>query len=174
MTHFPTRTRTSTQAHGSPFDTRARAFLFYNIYPTCATLLLLLRKSIQRNSVKQRSARGKRVGVRARARARARACAWIIFAYTAAHAISEVVLALTGSERVFAGLRSHRSVSASTPGSNDPPRASSSKDRAINREEEEEEEEGEEEEEKELAGDRDRGRYETNVTRGRILMQRLR
>lgn len=75
MTHFPTRTRTSTQAHGSPFDTRARAFLFYNIYPTCTTLLLLLlRKSIQRNSVKQRSARGKRVGVRARARARARVC----------------------------------------------------------------------------------------------------
>lgn len=113
------------------------------------------------------------VWVSERERARARACAWIIFAYTAAHAISEVVLALTGSERVFAGLRSHRSVSASTPGSNDPPRASSSKDRAINREEEEEEE-GEEEEEKELAGDRDRGRYETNVTRGRILMQRLR
>ena len=102
-------------------------------------------------------------------RARARACAWIIFAYTAAHAISEVVLALTGSERVFAGLRSHRSVSASTPGSKDPPRVSSSKDRTINREQEEEEEE-----EKELAGDRDRGRYETDVTRGRILMQRLR
>lgn len=104
-------------------------------------------------------------------RARARACAWIIFAYTAAHAISEVVLALTGSERVFAGLRSHRSVSASTPGSKDPPRVSSSKDRTINREQEVEEEE---EEEKELAGDRDRGRYETDVTRGRILMQRLR
>lgn len=104
-------------------------------------------------------------------RARARACAWIIFAYTAAHAISEVVLALTGSERVFAGLRSHRSVSASTPGSKDPPRVSSSKDRTINREQEVEEEE---EEEKELACDRDRGRYETDVTRGRILMQRLR
>lgn len=174
MTHFPTRTRTSTQAHGSPFDTRARAFLFYNIYPTCTTLLLLLRKSIQRNSVKHVRPVAS-VWVSERERARARACAWIIFAYTAAHAISEVVLALTGSERVFAGLRSHRSVSASTPGSNDPPRASSSKDRAINREEEEEEEEGEEEEkEKELAGDRDRGRYETNVTRGQILMQRLR
>lgn len=103
-------------------------------------------------------------------RARARACAWIIFAYTAAHAISEVVLALTGSERVFAGLRS---VSASTPGSKESSSGILPGNRRINRrqEEEEEVEEGEEEEEKELAvviG------YETNVTRGRILMQRLR
>lgn len=98
---------------GSPFDTRARAFFSTHLSNVHNT-----RKVSNEIALNTRSAS---VGVRARARA----CAWIIFAYTAAHAISEVVLALTGSERVFAGLRSHRSVSASTPGSKDPPRESS-------------------------------------------------